>query len=211
VKKIAFISYGIVYLLLIAFSVYGSILVGQFSVANLISTLLSMLYLLGFFGYALQKAIWSAAVWRRLFYLISIATLIQLVSAFWSEWAKSIEVMLATLLSLPVIYALYQYGKADSAIWLNDKDHIKAALLDTLLGYEPVLVVDKTNGADKTTVTVSKNADSYSVKISRTNNDKDESFANTFNHPDTLVAFIEKYTSITVSDFEAKYHANVGT
>ena len=124
-KKIAFISYGIVYLLLIAFSVYGSILVGQFSVANLISTLLSMLYLLGFFGYALQKAIWSAAVWRRLFYLISIATLIQLVAAFWAEWAQSIEVMLATLLSLPVIYALYQYGKADSAISVS-YTHLRA-------------------------------------------------------------------------------------
>lgn len=204
-KKIAFISYGIVYLLLIAFSVYGSILVGQFSVANLISTLLSMLYLLGFFGYALQKAIWSAAVWRRLFYLISIATLIQLVAAFWAEWAQSIEVMLATLLSLPVIYALYQYGKADSAIWLNDKDHRKAALLDTLLGYGSVLVVEKTHGADNTKVTVSKDADSYSVKISRTKSGKEESFANTFNNPGATAVFIEKYTLVTMSDFEEKY------
>lgn len=204
-KKIALVSYGIVYLLLIAFSVYGSILVGQFSVANLITTMLSMLYLLGFFGYALQKAIWSAAVWRRLFYLISIATLIQLVSAFWAEWAKSIEVMLATLLSLPVIYALYHYGKADGAIWLNDNDHRKAAVLETLLGYEALLIVDKTNGANTTRVTVSKDADSYSVKISRINNDKEESFANTFNHPGALAAFIEKYTPVTVSDFEAKY------
>ncbi|MGY5799093.1 hypothetical protein [Rheinheimera faecalis] len=204
-KKIAFISYGIVYLLLIAFSVYGSILVGQFSVANLISTLLSMLYLLGFFGYALQKAIWSAAVWRRLFYLISIATLIQLVAAFWAEWAQSIEVMLATLLSLPVIYALYQYGKADSSIWLNDKDHRKAALLDTLLGYGSVLVVEKEHGADNTKVTVSKDADSYSVKISRTKSGKEESFANTFNNPGATAVFIEKYTLVTMSDFEEKY------
>lgn len=204
-KKIALVSYGIVYLLLIAFSAYGSILVGQFSVANLITTLLSMLYLFGFFGYALQKAIWSAAVWRRLFYLISIATLIQLISAFWAEWAKSIEVMLSTLLSLPVIYALYHYGKADGAIWLSDKDHIKAAVLEALLGYEALLVVDKTNGTNTTRVTVSKAADSYSVKISRINNDKEESFANTFNHPGTLAAFIEKYTPVTVSDFEAKY------
>jgi prepilin signal peptidase PulO-like enzyme (type II secretory pathway) len=205
VKKIALISYGIVYLLLIAFSVYGSILVGQFSVANLISTLLSMVYLLGFFGYALQKAIWSAAVWRRLFYLISIATLIQLVAAFWAEWTQSIEVMLATLLSLPVIYALYHYGKADSAIWLNDKDHIKAALLETLLGYESMLVVEKAHGVDNTKVTVSKEADSYSVNISRTNNGKEESFANTFNNPGALAVFIEKYTLVTVADFEAKY------
>ena len=204
-KKIALISYGIVYLLLIAFSVYGSILVGQFSVANLISTLLSMLYLLGFFGYALQKAIWSAAVWRRLFYLISIATLIQLISAFWAEWAKSIEVMLSTLLSLPVIYALYHYGKADGAIWLNDNDHRKAAVLETLLGYEALLVVDKTNGTTTTRVTVSKDADSYSVKISRTKSGKEESFANTFNNPGATAVFIEKYTLVTMSDFEEKY------
>jgi dienelactone hydrolase len=100
---------------------------------------------------------------------------------------------------------LYHYGKADSAIWLNDKDHIKAALLETLLGYESMLVVEKAHGVDNTKVTVSKEADSYSVNISRTNNGKEESFANTFNNPGALAVFIEKYTLVTVADFEAKY------
>lgn len=204
-KKIALTSYGVFYLLLIAFSVYGGILVGQYSVASAISTLLSMVYLLGFFGYALQKAIWSATVWRRLFYLLSVATLIQLITAFWAEWTKSLEVILATLFSLPVIYALYQYGKADGVIWLNDKDYIRAAVVDRLFDVEATLVVEKTNGADKITVSVSKDADHYCAKISRINGGKEESFANTFNSSAALIAFIEKYTAVTLTDFEEKY------
>ncbi|WP_233081015.1 hypothetical protein [Rheinheimera soli] len=204
-KKSLLVSYGILYLVLIAFSVYGSILVGQFSVANLISTLLSVIYLLGFFGYALEKRIWNAAVWRRFFYLVSIATLIQLVAAFWADEKQSLEVIVATVLSLPVIYALYQYSKADSAVWVNEKDYLKAALLETLFTAEPVLVVEKLNGTDKTTVTLSKEAGGYSVQISRTNHGKEEAFANSFNNIGDLAAFVEKYTAVTVNDFEEKY------
>ncbi|MDR7122993.1 hypothetical protein [Rheinheimera soli] len=160
---------------------------------------------MGFFGYALEKRIWNTAVWRRFFYLVSIATLIQLVAAFWADGKQSLEVIVATVLSLPVIYALYQYSKADSAVWLQNKDNLKADLLDALLTAEPVLVVEKLNGTGKTTVTLLKEPEGYSVQISRTKHGKEEAFANSFNNIGHLAAFVEKYTAVTVTDFEEKY------
>lgn len=179
---------------------------GQFSGLNLISILFSALYLLGFFGYVLDKRIWTAIVWRRLFYLLCFGTLIQLLVALLSNGGQGlIEIIIGTVISLPIIYCLYQYSKADSSMWLNTEENIKASVIDELFIKDSTLFVEKANGNDKATVSVSKELGSYTVKITRCTDGKEESFSNTFNNLGYLTTFIEQYTMIRVSDFQEKY------
>jgi hypothetical protein len=205
-KKVALIIYGVVYLALIAFGLFEMVTSGQFSGSSVISTLFTGLYLLGFFSYVLNKRIWTAIVWRKLFYLLCFGTLIQLLVALLFNGSQNpVETIIGTVIGLPIIYCLYQYSKTDRSMWLNTKENIKANVIDGLFSKESTLFVEKANGDSKATVYVSKELESYSVKITRCTDGKEESFSNTFNNLGHLATFIEQYTMIRVSDFEEKY------
>jgi hypothetical protein len=205
-KKVALIIYGVFYLGLIAFGLFEMATSGQVSGSSIISTLFTSLYLAGFFGYVLNKRIWTAIVWRRLFYLLCFGTLIQLVVAIiFNGGQDPVETIIGTVIGLPIIYCLYQYSKTDRSMWLNTEENIKASVIDELFIKDSTLFVEKANGDNKAIVSVSKELESYSVKITRCTDGKEESFTNTFNNLGHLTTFIEQYTMIRVSDFEEKY------
>ena len=158
---------------------------GQFSGSSIISTLFTSLYLLGFFGYVLNKRTWTAIVWRRLFYVLCFGTLIQLLVALLFNGDQGpIETIIGTIIGFPIIYCLYQYSKTDRSMWLNTEENIKASVIDDLFIKNSTLFVEKANGGDKATVSVSKELEleRYSVKITRCTDGKEESFTNTFNN-----------------------------
>jgi len=205
-KKVALIIYGVVYFAIVAFGLFEMATSGQLSRTNIISTLFTSLYLLGFFGYVLNKRIWTAIVWRRLFYVLCFGTLIQLLVALLFNGDQGpIETIIGTIIGFPIIYCLYQYSKTDRSMWLNTEENIKASVIDELFIKDSTLFVEKANGGDKATVSVSKELETYSVKITRCTDGKEESFINTFNNLGHLTTFIEQYTMIRVSDFEEKY------
>jgi hypothetical protein len=205
-KKVALITYGIFYLALIGFGLFEIATSGQFSGSSVISTIFTGLYLLGFFGYVLNKRIWTAIVWRRLFYLLCFGTLVQLLVALLFNGSQNpIETIVGAIIGLPIIYCLYQYSKSDRSMWLNTAENIKANVIDNLFAKDSTLFVEKTNGDNKAAVSVSKEAGSYSVTITRSVDGKEESFTNAFNNLGHLATFIEQYTMIRVSDFEEKY------
>ena len=206
-KKIALITLGVFYLVSLVFELFQSAVIGDFAIL-IIGGFLNFLYLLGFFGYVLNKRIWNAVVWRKLFFLLLCGTVTKFfISVLFinEEFIRIIESILETVFSFPIIYCLYKYSKTDRSIWLSAEDNMKINLINDLFIKESILFVEKTNGVRKAKVTVSKESKTYIVQIIRSTDKDEESFTKKIKNIRQLMTFIEQYSMIRVSDFEEKY------
>lgn len=208
-KKVTLITYGIFYLLLIVLGLFETAATDQFSAFKMVGLLFNCLYVVGFFGYALNKKIWSAAAWRRLFYFLLFGTLVPLLmltSLYREQYLMQIiEAMISMILSLPLMYCLYQYSKTDRSMWLSTEEKIKGNLISDLFIKKSTLFVEKANDAKKAVVTLSKESDTYVVKIIRVTDKNQEYITKSFINLGHLVTFMERYSMIRISDFEEKY------
>ncbi|MEE1672433.1 hypothetical protein SNR37_001754 [Agarivorans aestuarii] len=205
-KKGFLIAYGILYLALTLLSIFGTFSLGKFSISILMSITFSAIYLTGFWAYTFDKKIWTAKAWRRIFYLLCFATTSSLlVGALLGTAAQAVDAIFGLLISVPLIYCLFQYSKADQSYWMNTEENLKGTILKDLIVNKPELEVEKEDGASKAIVTVSTEGGEYVVRITRINGENEESFKNTFSNLGQLALFIEQYTFIRVSDFESKY------
>ncbi len=116
-----------------------------------------------------------------------------------------IDAIFGSVFSIPMIFALYQYSKAEQSFWINTEENTKGNIISALMDKVPELEIEKQVGLARAKVQITKDCNQYTVKITRVTADEQESFKNTFSHPGQLAIFIEQYTFIKVADFESKY------
>jgi hypothetical protein len=205
-KKAALITYGVFYLVLILIGFIESIASEKISAVNIIGLLVTSLYMLGYFAYAVNKKIWKAVIWRRLFYLASIGNFLKfLLATLFMSGIQSVGMLIDIFLSLPILYVLYKYSETDRVMWLSSEEIMKGKVINRLLLKEPILLVEKAKGEDKAIVTIFRESDFYSVKIIRAINGNEESFSKKFKNLGHLATYIEKYSIVQFSDIEAQY------
>jgi hypothetical protein len=205
-KKALLIAYGVIYLALTLLSIFGALSLGDISLSILVSTLFSVVYLTGLWGYTFSKKIWTAIVWRRFFYLLVFGAVAMLLAGILAGAGQQrIEAVVGLIFTIPMIYCLYRYSKGTQSYWLNTQENLNGHILSGLMANVSELELEKENGSSKAIVKVSMEGDEYVVRITRFNGESEESFKNTFANLGQLALFIEQYTFIKISDFESKY------
>ncbi|TMO49875.1 hypothetical protein [Pseudoalteromonas ruthenica] len=206
-KKALLIVYGVIFLALILLSIFGMMSLGEFSLPTLVSTAFSAIYLTGLWGYTFGKKIWTAVIWRRFFYLLCFGTIVTfLIGTLAVGGQQAIEAIIGLVISIPLVYCLYQYSKGEQSYWLNTEENLKGRILNDLMANnKSELELEKEHGSSKALIKVSMEDDEYVVRITRLNGDSEDSFKNTFANLGHLAIFIEQYTFIKISDFERKY------
>ncbi|KUM51544.1 hypothetical protein [Rheinheimera sp. EpRS3] len=205
-KKVFWLIYAVLNIAIILLSVYYLISNNAFSILSIFSSVFSIIYLIGLFGYIFEKRVWTAVIWRRFFYLICFGTALMFtVGVFSSIEHALIDAIFGSVFSIPMIFALYQYSKAEQRFWINTEENTKGNIISALMDKVPELEIEKQLGLARAKVQITKDCNQYTVKITRVTADEQESFKNTFSHPGQLAIFIEQYTFIKVADFESKY------
>lgn len=200
------IIYAVLYIAVAAFGPYFMLTAKELSISTMLSSIFSLIYLTGLFGYIFEKRIWTATIWRRFFYLICFGTGITLlVGVFFSAGHSLTGSIFGAVFSIPLIFALYQYSKGDQSFWVNTEENIKGNIISVLMGSHPALEIEKQVGPARAKVQITKDGDQYVVNITKVISEKEESFQNTFTNTGQLALFIEQYTFIKVADFESKY------
>jgi len=117
-KKIAWISYGGLTLILQLSALVAVINAGTVVIGSFVSLIFTSIYLAGLYGYVYEKAIWKPRVWRTLFWLNVAIMGLRIVLLFLSPNADLVsDVLFSSLFSLPLLYCLYKYSAESFAAW----------------------------------------------------------------------------------------------
>lgn len=100
-----------------------------------------------------------------------------------------------------LVIMLYRYGDRDQPLWASDEERTAARQLDVLLSDSSPLTAIKRDGSRENSVKVTKSNGGYRASVTRRSQEGQERFEERFQYPETLVFFLEKFTSVTVDDF----------
>lgn len=205
-KKVFWIIYAVLYIAIALLGAYLMLSAHKFSLVNILSLIFSAIYITGLFAYIFEKKIWEASVWRKFFYLLCFGTSVTLLTGVFSNAGQGlVDSIFGTVISIPLIFALYQYSKGEQNFWLNTEENTKGNIISTLMNSIPVLEIDKQVGEASAKVQITKEGNQYVVDITRVIDNKERTFKNTFTNAGQLALFIEQYTFVKVTDFESKY------
>lgn len=171
-----------------------------------ISGAFTLIYLTGLYGYTAQKMIWTRSGWRFLFWLNIASLSLRSIILFTKPTAEAfIDLVVTFILSIPMLYALYQYSSSESRLWEETNHSKQVFLLSHLLGSSNEICTSMINtapaGDEKITASVKLENNEYVVKISKEINGELKSFTNSLPSLESAARFLEQNTPIRASDF----------
>ncbi len=202
--------YGIIYLAFTAFYIKDLLVTGQSNLASILSIFFSTMYVIGLWGYIFRKAIFTAGIWLRLFYLACFGnSLLLIVAAFTENKAVMYTNLFGVLFSIPLIVILYKYSNKNLTLWLSE-DHInKGEILSEMLSDRDELTATKETECNKSirinTVKVIQNNNGFSVQLLKEKNGEREKYSEKFDNLGAVARYIESYSMVKISDFEPAF------
>ena len=97
---------------------------------------------------------------------------------------------------------LFHYGNRDQPLWASEEERTAARQLEALLSNNASLTAITKDETRENSVKVTKSQDGYQASVTRRSQEGQERFEERFQYPETLVFFLEKFTSVTVNDFK---------
>ena len=159
---------------------------------------------IGLWGYILKRGFMNPRMWRPLAGVLAVGILVQLfimlttpLSSIFLTW-----MLTSSIFSVMLVIMLFQYGDRDQPLWATTEERAAARQLDAMLIGEAPLTAVHREGGRENSVKVTKSKDGYQASVTRRTQDGQERFEERFRYPETLVFFLEKFTSVTVNDFK---------
>lgn len=165
--------------------------------------LLGALSVVGLWGYILKRRFMNPRMWRPLAGVLAVGIVVQLFIMLTTPLSSVLLTWMLTssIFSVMLVILLYRYGDRDQPLWASDEERTAARQLDVLLSDNSPITAIKRDGSRENSVKVSKSNEGYKASVTRRSQDGQERFEERFQYPETLVFFLEKFTSVTVSDF----------
>lgn len=180
-----------------------AILAGGGTLLAPVHLLLGALAVVGLWGYILKRRFMNPRMWRPLAGVLAVGIVIQLfimlttpLSSVLLTWMLS-----SSIFSVMLVIMLYRYGERDQPLWASDEERAAARQLDVLLSDNSPITAIKRDGSRENSVKVSKSNEGYKASVTRCSQEGQERFEERFCHPETLVFFLGKFTSVSVDDF----------
>lgn len=159
---------------------------------------------LGLWGYILKRGFMNPRMWRPFAALLAVSAVLQLVIILTMSVSNvALTWMLSSsIFSVMMVILLYHYGNRDQPLWATAEEAEAAKQLAALLDAESPLTAVHRENDNENSVKVAKVGDQYRAQITRRSHKGQEAFERRFQHPETLVFFLEKFASVTVQDFK---------
>lgn len=207
-KVIFWWLYATLVIFLASFNLHQTISSGEFLVGNAISTVITLLCLIGVYGFVYQKPIYKRILWVVLFWLTAISqawtVAISAVIAF-NAPVYLLSSLLELALTLPLLYALFRYGSVNNPIWGIESQTNFVTQLEQLLAesddIKAVIYTDQPEGQLKTTTRISKADDGYLIHIEKACAGETETFSNSLPNLTSLANFLRFNTLVRPGDF----------
>lgn len=187
------------------------LLIGIFALIAGGGTLLAPVYLLlgalaviGLWGYILKRRFMNPRMWRPLAGVLAAGIVVQLFIMLTTPLSSVLLTWMLTssIFSVLLVIMLYHYGNRDQPLWASEEEREAAQQLDVLLqGNTPLTAVNRDGGRENS-VKVSKSENGYKASVTRRTQTGQERFEECFRYPETLVFFLEKFTSVTINDLK---------
>ncbi|MDQ7728557.1 hypothetical protein [Halomonas sp. SpR8] len=164
---------------------------------------LGALAVIGLWGYVLKRRFMNPRMWRPLAVVLAIGVVIQLFIMLTTPPSNVLLtwMLTSTIFSVLLVIMLYHYGERDQPLWASEEERVAARQLDAMLiGDTPLTAVHREKGRENS-VQVTKTKGEYQASVTRRSQEGQECFEERFRYPETLVFFLEKFTSVTVNDF----------
>ena len=174
-------------------------------------TLLSPVYLLvgalavtGLWGYILKRRFMNPRMWRPLAGVLAVGIVIQLFIMLTTSLSSELLTWMLTssIFSVMLVIMLFHYGNRDQPLWASEEERTAARQLEALLSNNASLTAITKDEMRENSVKVTKSQDGYQASVTRRSQEGQERFEERFQYPETLVFFLEKFTSVTVNDFK---------
>ncbi len=180
-----------------------AILAGGGTLLAPIHLLLGALAVIGLWGYILKRGFMNPRMWRPLAGVLAVGIVVQLFIMLTTSLSSVLLTWMLTssIFSVMLVIMLYRYGNRDQPLWASDQERTAARQLDVLLSDSSPLTAIKRDGSRENSVKVTKSNDGYKASVTRRSQEGQERFEERFQYPETLVFFLEKFTSLTVDDF----------
>ncbi|MDQ7735492.1 hypothetical protein QT231_22550 [Halomonas sp. SpR1] len=180
-----------------------AILAGGGTLFAPIHLLLGALAVIGLWGYILKRGFMNPRMWRPLAGVLAVGIVVQLFIMLTSSLSSVLLtwMMTSSIFSVLLVIMLYRYGDRDQPLWASDEERTAARQLDVLLSENSPITAIKRDGTHENSVKVSKSNEGYKASVTRRSQEGQERFEERFQYPETLVFFLEKFTSVTVNDF----------
>ncbi|MBR9904551.1 MAG: hypothetical protein GYB15_12450, partial [Gammaproteobacteria bacterium] len=170
-----------------------------------IHLLLGALAVVGLWGYILKRGFMNPRMWRPLAGVLAVGIVVQLFIMLTTPPSSVLLTWMLTssIFSVMLVIMLYRYGDRDQPLWASDEERAAARQLEVLLSDNSPLTAIKRDGSRENSVKVSKSNAGYKASVTRRSQEGQERFEERFQYPETLVFFLEKFTSVTVNDFRS--------
>nr|WP_290694383.1 hypothetical protein [Halomonas sp. UBA3074] len=174
-------------------------------------TLLSPVYLLvgalavtGLWGYILKRRFMNPRMWRPLAGVLAVGIVLQLFIMLTTSLSSELLTWMLTssIFSVMLVIMLFHYGNRDQPLWASEEERTAARQLEALLSNNASLTAITKDETRENSVKVTKSQDGYQASVTRHSQEGQERFEERFQYPETLVFFLEKFTSVTVNDFK---------
>lgn len=174
-------------------------------------TLLSPVYLLvgalavtGLWGYILKRRFMNPRMWRPLAGVLAVGIVLQLFIMLTTSLSSELLTWMLTssIFSVMLVIMLFHYGNRDQPLWASEEERTAARQLEALLSNNASLTAITKDETRENSVKVTKSQDGYQASVTRRSQEGQERFEERFQYPETLVFFLEKFTSVTVNDFK---------
>jgi len=158
---------------------------------------------IGLWGYILKRGFMNPRMWRPLAGVLAVGIVIQMFIMLTTALSSVLLTWMLTssIFSVMLVIMLYRYGDRDQPLWASDEERTAARQLDVLLSDSSPLTAIKRDGSRENSVKVTKSNGGYRASVTRRSQEGQERFEERFQYPETLVFFLEKFTSVTVDDF----------
>ena len=175
-------------------------------------TLLAPVYLLvgaiavaGLWGYILKRKFMNPRMWRPLAIILATGSIFQLMIMLTTALSSVLLTWMLTSSIFSVLLAalLYRYGDRDQPLWASMEEREAGRELDAMLTARSYLIATHREGERENSVKVTKSMEGYRAHVTRRTLKGQERFEERFRYPETLVFFLEKFTSVSVSDFKS--------
>ncbi|GEN27141.1 hypothetical protein HVA01_07870 [Halovibrio variabilis] len=165
--------------------------------------LLGALAVVGLWGYILKRGFMNPRMWRPLAVILAVGIVVQMgivltmpLSSVLLTW-----MLTSSIFSVMLVIMLYRYGDRDQPLWASAQERAAARQLEALLNGDSPLTAVKRDAERENKVQVTKSNGGYKASVTRRMQDGQERFEERFRYPETLVFFLEKFTSVSVDDF----------
>jgi hypothetical protein len=117
--------YAWIYLILVVVAVLPSFAFYPFDLLIIVRTLISFIVILGVFGYAYSRAIFTRGFWMVFFFVAIIDEFINITDLIYMSEAQRAASILSYAIVLPCFFALYFYIFKSQFIWAKKMSHRK--------------------------------------------------------------------------------------